>query len=49
MSSGNLVEEIYYKFCNKRALNTGEPRTCEYVTLLQSIDRGKLSIHWHIA
>ena len=30
MSSANLVA----KLCNKRALSTGEPCTCEYVTLL---------------
>ena len=30
-------------------LCTGEPRTCEYVTLIQSFHRGTLSIHWYIA
>ena len=35
--------------CNKRVLSTGEPCTCEYVTLLQSFHRGTLSIHWYIA
>ena len=34
---------------NKRALSTGDPCTCEYVTLLQSFRRGALSIHWCIA
>ena len=49
MSSANLVAEIHQKLCNKRALSTGEPCTCEYVTLLQSFHRGTLSIHWYIA
>ena len=49
MSSANLVVEIHQKFCNKRVLSTGEPCTCEYVTLLQSFHRGTLSIHWYIA
>ena len=33
----------------KRVLSTGEPCTCEYVTLLRSFHRGALSIHWYIA
>ena len=49
MSSANLVAEIHQKLCNKRALSTGEPCTCEYVTLLESFHRGRLSIHWYIA
>ena len=50
MSSANLVAEIHYKLRNKRALSTaGEPCTCEYVTLLQSLHTGTLSIHWYIA
>ena len=49
MSSANLVAEIHQKLCNKRVLSTGEPCTCEYVTLLQSFHRGTLSIHWYIA
>ena len=49
MSSANLVAEIPQKLCNKRVLSTGEPCTCEYVTLLQSFHRGTLSIHWYIA
>ena len=49
ISSANLVTEIHQKVWNKRALGTGEPCTCEYVTLLQSFHRGTLSIHWYIA
>ena len=49
ISSANLVAEIHQKLWNKRALSTGEPCTCEYVTLLQSFHRGTLSIHWYIA
>ena len=49
MSSANLVAEIHQKLCNTRVLSTGEPCTCEYVTLLQSFRRGTLSIHWYIA
>ena len=33
---------------NKRALSTGEPCTCEYVTLLQSFHRCTLSKHLYI-
>ena len=49
MSSANLVAEIHLKLCTKWDLSTGEPCTCEYVTLLQSFHRGTLNIHWHIA
>ena len=49
MSSANLVEEMHQKLCNKRVLSTGEPCSCEYVTLPQSFHRGTLSIHWYIA
>ena len=49
MSSANLVAENHEKLCNRRVLSTGEPCTCEYVTLLQSFDRVTLSIHWYIA
>ena len=49
MSAANLAAEIYWKFWNKRALRTGEPCTCEFVTLLQSFHRNTLSIHWYIA
>ena len=49
MSSANLVAEIHQKLCNKRVLSTGEPHTCEYVSLIQSFHRGTLSIHWYIA
>ena len=48
-SSANLVSEINQKLRYKRFLSTGEPSTCEYVTLLQSFHRGTLSIHWYIA
>ena len=49
MSSANLVAEIRQKLSNKKALTTGGPCTCEYVTMLQSFHRGKLIIHWYIA
>ena len=49
MSSANLVAQIHQKHCNRRALSTGEPCTCEYVTLLLSFHRGILSIHWYKA
>ena len=45
----NVVAEIQLKLLNERALSTGEPCSCEYVTLLQSFHRGTLSIHWYIA
>ena len=48
MSSENVVAEIHYKLCDKRILSTGEPCTCEYVTLFQSFHRGTLSTHWYI-
>ena len=47
MNSANLVAEIH--FPNERALSTGEPYTCEYVTLIQSFDRVTSSIHWYKA
>ena len=49
MSSANIVAEIQFKLLNQRVLNTGDPCTCEYATLLQSFYRGTLIIHWHIA
>ena len=49
MGSANLVAEIQQKHFNKRVLSTGEPCTCEYVTLLQSFDRVTLSTHGYIA
>ena len=49
MSSANLVAELHQKLCNKRALSTGEPCTCEYVTLFLLFHRGTLSIHWYMA
>ena len=49
VSSANLVAQIHLKLCNRRALNTGEPCYCEYVTLLQRFHIGTLSIHWYIA
>ena len=49
MSSANRVAEIQFKRLNERALSTGEPCTCEYVTLFQSFHRGTLRIHWYIA
>ena len=45
----NVVAEIQLKLLNERALSTGEPCSCEYITLLQSFHRGTLSIHWYIA
>ena len=35
----NVVAEIQLKLLNERALSTGEPCTCEYVTLLQTFQR----------
>ena len=49
MGSANIVAEIQFRLLNERVLSTGEPCTCEYVTLLQSFHRGTLSIHWYIA
>ena len=49
VSSANLVAQIHWKLCNRRALSTGEPCTCEYITLFQSFHRGTLSIHCYIA
>ena len=49
MNSANHVAGIHKKLCNKRVLSTGEPCTCEYVTLLQQFHRGTLSIHWYIS
>ena len=53
----DLTKTELYKSCRrnsqetlyKRALSTGEPYTCEYVTLLQSFHRGTLSIQWYRA
>ena len=49
MNSANVVAEIQLKLLNERALSTEEQCTCEYVTFLQSLHRGRLSIHWYIA
>ena len=49
MNSADVVAEIQFKFVKGTALSTGEPCTCEYVTLLQSFQRDTLSIHWYIA
>ena len=49
VSSANLVAQIHQKLFNRRVLSTGDPCTCENVTLLQSFHRGTLSIHWYIA
>ena len=46
MNSANLVAEIHLKFLIDEVLSTGEPFTCEYVTVLQSFHRGKLRIPW---
>ena len=48
-SFASLVAEICRKLCNKKVLRSGEPCTCEYVTLLQSFHRSTLSIHWYTA
>ena len=47
MSSANIVAEIHQKLCHERTLSTGEPCTCEYVTLLQSFHRCTLSLSIH--
>ena len=39
----NLIEIL-----DQRSLSTGEPCTYEYIDLLQSFNRGTLSIHWYI-
>ena len=49
MNSANVAAEIQLKPWNERALGTGEPYTCEYVTLFQSFHRGTLSTHWYVA
>ena len=49
MSSVNHAEEIQLKILNERVLSTGESCTSEYVTFLQSYERGTLSIHWYVA
>ena len=49
VSSMNLVTEIHLRLLNKWVLSTVEPCACKYVTLLQSLHRGTLSIHWYIA
>ena len=48
MSSANLVAESHQTRSNKRVLSAGQPGACEYVTLLQSLQRVILSIHWYI-
>ena len=48
-SFANVVIEIQFKLLNEIAMSTGEPYTCEYVTLPQSFHRGTLSLHWYIA
>ena len=49
ISFANIVAEIQFKFLKEGVLSTGEPCTCEYVTLLQSFHRGILSIHSYMA
>ena len=49
ISSANLVAEIQLERLNERALSTGEPCTCEYVTFVQSFYRGAISLHWYLA
>ena len=41
MNSANVVAEIQLKLLNERALSTEEE--------VQSLHRGRLSIHWYIA
>ena len=43
-----IVAEFQLTLSNERVLKTGEPCTCEYVTLLQSFHRGILSIQGYI-
>ena len=43
------VQMLSRELLNERVLSTGEPCIGEYVTLLQSFDRGTLSIHWYIS
>ena len=45
MNSANVVAEIQFKLLIERAVSTGEPCACEYITLLQSFHRGTLSVH----
>ena len=47
--SANVVAEIQLRLLNERPLSTGEPCTCEYVSLLQSSQKGTLSIYCYIA
>ena len=49
MNSANIIAEIQLKLSDERPLSTGEPCTCENVTMLQSFHRGTLGIHWYIA
>ena len=49
LNFADAVAEIQLKLSNERALSTGRPWTCEYVTLLQSFHRGTLGVHWYIA
>ena len=44
-----LWQKIDLKLWNGRTFSTLEPCTCEYLTLIQSFHRDKLSIHWYIA
>ena len=44
-----ILSHISTRNFGKKALNSGEPCNCEYVTLLQSFYRDNLSIHWFIA
>ena len=48
MSPTNLVAEIQLKLSNERALSTGEPCTCEYITLLQSFHGSTISVPAYI-
>ena len=48
------LSEIMLRLSNERALRTGEPCTCEYVTLLKSFRKETLqrnigNKHWNIA
>ena len=36
----DLVADVHQNLCKKRALSSGEPCSCEYITLFQSLHRG---------
>ena len=44
----NIVPEIQLTLSNESVLRTGEPYTCEYLTLLESFYKYTLSIQWYM-